>query len=60
MGKFPYEYVSSVLLFGPGLTAHGSANMPTWGPIFLYLDKHNEDAAQQRIKNLATIWRLCK
>jgi hypothetical protein len=26
--------------------------MPTWGPIFLYLDKHNEAAAQQRIKNL--------
>jgi mono/diheme cytochrome c family protein len=51
-GKFPYDYVSNLLLFGPGITAHGSAAMPTWGPIFLYLDKHNEAAAQQRIKNL--------
>lgn len=52
-GKFPYDYVSDVLHFGPGLAAHGSANMPTWGPIFLYLDKHNEAAARRRIKNLS-------
>jgi hypothetical protein len=26
--------------------------MPTWGPVFLYLDKHDEAAATQRIKNL--------
>ena len=52
MGKFPDEYVSSVLLFGPGTTAHGSSDMPTWGPVFLYLDKHDEAAVRQRIKNL--------
>lgn len=51
-GKFPEEYVSSVLLFGPGTTAHGSSDMPTWGPVFMYLDKHDETAAKQRIKNL--------
>jgi mono/diheme cytochrome c family protein len=52
-GKFPYDYVSGVLLFGPGTTAlHGSADMPTWGPIFQYFDKNNERAVQQRIKNL--------
>lgn len=51
-GKFPDEYVSSVLLFGPGTTAHGSSEMPTWGPVFMYLDKHDEAAAKQRIKNL--------
>jgi mono/diheme cytochrome c family protein len=54
MGKFPEEYVSSVLLFGPGTTAHGASDMPTWGPVFLYLDKHDEAAARQRIKNLTT------
>ena len=52
-GKFPYEYVSGVLRFGPGPTIlHGSAEMPTWGPIFQYLDKNNERAVQQRIRNL--------
>lgn len=52
-GKFPYDYVSGVLLFGPGTTVlHGSADMPTWGPIFQYFDKNNERAVQQRIKNL--------
>jgi mono/diheme cytochrome c family protein len=52
-GKFPYDYVSGVLLFGPGPTIlHGSSDMPAWGPIFLYFDKNNERAVQQRIKNL--------
>ena len=51
-GKFPADYVSTVLLFGPGTTAHGSPDMPTWGPIFGILDKQNARAVQQRIKNL--------
>lgn len=51
-GKFPSDYVSTVLLFGPGTTAHGSPSMPTWGPIFGILDKQNARAVQQRIKNL--------
>jgi mono/diheme cytochrome c family protein len=50
--KFPYNYVSSVLQFGPGPSAHGSSDMPTWGPIFGYFDKQNEKAVHQRIKNL--------
>jgi mono/diheme cytochrome c family protein len=51
-GKFPYEYVTGVLRFGPGVPSHGSADMPTWGPIFEYLDNHNEGSVEQRIKNL--------
>jgi len=50
--KFPYDYVKSILEFGPGSTSHGSADMPAWGPIFRYLDNQNERAVQQRIKNL--------
>jgi mono/diheme cytochrome c family protein len=53
MGKFPYDYVSSVLRFGPGPSTHGSSDMPTWGPIFQIIDKDNERAVQQRIKNLS-------
>ena len=52
-GKFPYEYVTGVLRFGPGLASHGSAGMPTWGPIFEYIDNHNQSSVQQRIKNLS-------
>jgi mono/diheme cytochrome c family protein len=51
-GKFPKEYVRSVLEFGPGPFVHGSSDMPTWGPIFRYFDKQNERAVQQRIMNL--------
>jgi hypothetical protein len=53
LGKFPYDYVSSVIEFGPpGPSAHGSSAMPTWGPIFRYNDKQNERVVRQRIKNL--------
>ena len=51
-GKFPYDYVATILEFGPGPSAHGSSDMPTWGPIFGYFDKQNQKAVQQRIKNL--------
>ncbi len=52
LGKFPYTYVSNILEFGPGPSAHGSSDMPTWGPIFRYFDKQNERVVRQRIKNL--------
>jgi mono/diheme cytochrome c family protein len=52
-GKFPYDYVFSVLRFGPGSSAHGSSNMPTWGPVFQIIDKSNEQAVRQRIKRLS-------
>ena len=51
-GKFPYDYVTSVLRFGPGFASHGSADMPTWGALFQYLDKYNQAAVLKRIKNL--------
>jgi mono/diheme cytochrome c family protein len=52
MGTFPREYVEKILRFGPGVSAHGSSDMPTWGPIFQMIDKNNERAVQQRIKNI--------
>jgi mono/diheme cytochrome c family protein len=51
--KFPEGYVRAVLEFGPGPNSHGSADMPTWGPIFRYYDKQNERVVQQRIRNLS-------
>jgi mono/diheme cytochrome c family protein len=51
-GKFPADYVATVLRFGPGFSEHGSSEMPVWGPLFQYLDNRNEAAVQQRIRNL--------
>lgn len=51
-GKFPYEYVTRVLQFGPGFATHGSSDMPTWGPIFRYMDNYNRAIVDKRIKNL--------
>jgi len=50
-GKFPYEYVAGVVRFGKPISAHGSSDMPVWGPIFSMVDFH-EVAIRQRIKNL--------
>jgi mono/diheme cytochrome c family protein len=52
-GKFPSDYVSNVLRFGPGPSSHGSSEMPTWGSLFKYVDKNDEQLIQQRIKNMS-------
>jgi hypothetical protein len=51
-GTFPKEYVTNVLRFGFEFSAHGSSEMPVWGPIFQYEEHYNEAAVRQRIKNL--------
>ena len=51
-GKFPEEYVTEIVRFGKPIQAHGSADMPVWGPIFSARDKFNEVAVRRRIKNL--------
>jgi mono/diheme cytochrome c family protein len=52
-GKFPADHLTSVLKFGSGPAgAHGSKDMPVWGPLFQSLDKYHDAAVQQRISNL--------
>lgn len=60
-GKFPYDYVVSVLEFGPTPSenpkpyiypAHSSSDMPVWGPIFQHYDQQGEVVVRQRIKDL--------
>jgi mono/diheme cytochrome c family protein len=51
-GEFPYDYVTNILRFGPGIAAHGSSDMPTWGSIFEYMDNYNRASVEKRIKNL--------
>jgi mono/diheme cytochrome c family protein len=56
-GKYPANTVAGVLKFGSGggaNPAHGSADMPIWGPLFLSLDKYHDSVVQQRISNIVT------
>jgi mono/diheme cytochrome c family protein len=51
-GNFPVEYVTEILRLGKSIQAHGSSEMPVWGPVFGARDKFSEVAVRQRIKNL--------
>jgi mono/diheme cytochrome c family protein len=53
-GKYPANSVASVLRFGNGPGAHGSADMPLWGPLFQSLDKFHDTTVQQRSSNIVT------
>jgi mono/diheme cytochrome c family protein len=51
-GKFPEDYVAETVRLGKPVQAHGSSDMPVWGPVFNARDKFNELAVRRRIKNL--------
>ncbi len=46
-GKYPAERVAAVLKSG----AHGSEDMPTWGPMFRAMNKANPTAEEQKRVN---------
>jgi len=52
-GKFPTGRVTRVIEGADPITAHGSSDMPTWGPIFHSLDPSNDAVTKLRIANLA-------
>lgn len=52
-GKYPAERVTSVLRFGSErLTAHGSKDMPIWGPVFESRSSNAKATSTLRIHNL--------
>lgn len=51
-GKFPASHVSSTILGEADLPAHGSREMPVWGPLFRSLDTHGDLIVRQRVTNL--------
>jgi mono/diheme cytochrome c family protein len=51
-GTYPRDKVANILRSGTGVAAHGSSDMPTWGPLFKSLDPNHDTIVQQRIKNL--------
>jgi len=50
-GSFPSDHVATVLAKG-SVAAHGSAEMPIWGPVFRSINPGHETEVQLRIANL--------
>ncbi len=55
-GKYPANTVAGVLKFGSGGAnpGHGSAHMPSRGPLLQSLDKYHDSMVPQRISNIVT------
>lgn len=51
-GKFPSDHVYEVINGRASTPAHGSAEMPVWGPVFRRLSSSRDAEVQQRITNL--------
>jgi len=51
-GKYPALHVSSVIRGEGDLPAHGSKEMPVWGPLFWRMSQGHEAEVQQRVANL--------
>lgn len=54
-GKYPTDHVIAVLQFGAAASAHGTADMPVWGPVLSKLDESSTQSSSKalRISNLA-------
>ena len=53
-GKYPAPHVAAVIRGQATTTAHGSQDMPVWGPLFSSISQGHEAQVQQRITNLVT------
>jgi mono/diheme cytochrome c family protein len=53
-GKFPTAHIYQVIRGDASLAAHGSKDMPVWGPVFRALSGHDEAKVQLRINNLTS------
>jgi mono/diheme cytochrome c family protein len=51
-GKYPSDHVAAILEGKVTLAAHGSKEMPVWGPIFMQLGEGHPGEVQQRVTNL--------
>jgi mono/diheme cytochrome c family protein len=51
-GKFPTDHVYEVINGRATTPAHGSPEMPVWGPVFRQLSSGHQSEVQQRITNL--------
>lgn len=51
-GTFPELQVAQAIKGDSMISAHGSKEMPVWGPVFLYLGHHDPAVMQLRVRNL--------
>jgi hypothetical protein len=51
-GEFPTGYVLDVLHNGIDAPAHGTVEMPVWGPMFDLMNRNNQAQSKLRINNL--------
>jgi mono/diheme cytochrome c family protein len=51
-GKYPDMKVTSVLRGEASVAAHGTQEMPVWGPVFWHMSQGHPAEVQQRIANL--------
>ena len=51
-GVFPAAHVAAVIQGDAMTPAHGSKDMPVWGPIFMSIGGHSKADVQLRIRNL--------
>jgi mono/diheme cytochrome c family protein len=52
-GKFPDTHIVSVLEYGSEIKAHGTNEMPVWGPILGKMNQANSQDRMLRISNLS-------
>ena len=51
-GKYPAAHVAAILKGQATTVAHGSQDMPIWGPLFSSISQGRDAEVQQRIANL--------
>jgi mono/diheme cytochrome c family protein len=51
-GTYPASHVTLVIKGDTLTAAHGSKEMPVWGPVFLNLERDDPAMAQLRLRNL--------
>lgn len=51
-GKFPARGVAKTISGEAGIPAHGSKEMPVWGPVFMSMSQQHESVARLRLANL--------
>jgi mono/diheme cytochrome c family protein len=53
-GRFPDMHILAVLQFGTDVPAHGTAQMPVWGPILGNMDHTSAQTKLLRMNNLSS------
>jgi mono/diheme cytochrome c family protein len=51
-GKFPSIQVAKAITGEAGISAHGSKEMPIWGPVFMSMSHQHESEVHLRVANL--------